>query len=299
MKNNTPKHFALQLGSLISLYLSLSFLLVLMFGLINLLFPDAADMQYMIESASDSVRFGIAMVVVAFPTYLILTRLINTTRRADTHEQYLTLTKWLIYLSLVVAIGALLVDLVTVVYTLLQGEITSRFIFKALAVLVIIGAAVFYYVLDARGYWLKNEQKSVWFALAATIVVVASLGLGIMQIDTPTVVREQKLDAKQVSDLQNIQYKIQEAMVTSSGTLPTSLESAYGAFPIPTAPEGRAAYRYEVTETGFNLCATFAEPMKSDVQFSAPIMDKQAVIINPDDWQYKAGDFCFTRIVRK
>jgi hypothetical protein len=51
MKNNTPKHFALQLGSLISLYLSLTFLLVLLFGLINLKFPDAAEGYYMIERA--------------------------------------------------------------------------------------------------------------------------------------------------------------------------------------------------------------------------------------------------------
>ncbi|MEN9922388.1 MAG: hypothetical protein RL097_665, partial [Candidatus Parcubacteria bacterium] len=39
MENHTAKHFVLQLGSLASLYLSLSFLLVLLFGVINLIFP--------------------------------------------------------------------------------------------------------------------------------------------------------------------------------------------------------------------------------------------------------------------
>ena len=43
MENHTAKHFVLQLGSLVSLYLSLSFLIVLIFGVINKMFPDAAD----------------------------------------------------------------------------------------------------------------------------------------------------------------------------------------------------------------------------------------------------------------
>jgi hypothetical protein len=129
MNHNTPKHFALQIGSLISLYLSLAFLLVLLFGIINLKFSDATQGYWAIESASSSVRLGIAMLAVFFPTYLVLTRLVNKLRRGKNAEQYLTLTKWLIYSSLTIGIGALLIDLAVIIMTFLEGEVTARFIY--------------------------------------------------------------------------------------------------------------------------------------------------------------------------
>jgi hypothetical protein len=102
VENHTAKHIVLKLGSLASLYLSLSFLLVLLFGLINLLFPEVADTVYAAESASSDVRLGIAMTIVFFPTYLLLTRMVKQTRRKGGKGSYLGLTKWLIYLWSVV-----------------------------------------------------------------------------------------------------------------------------------------------------------------------------------------------------
>jgi uncharacterized membrane protein YdcZ (DUF606 family) len=299
MKNNTPQQFALQLGSLIALYLSLSFLLTLLFGLITLLFPDASEQYYVIESASSAVRLGIAMVIVFFPTYLILTRIVNRIRRKEHTDQYLTLTKWLIYLSLLAGVLTMLVDLVIVLNYFLEGDITARFIYKAVSVLIVIGSAVSYYILDARGYWVRNEQKSKLYAGGAIIVVLCAVVFGFTHIATPTEVRAQKLDAKEINDLQLIQSKVQEYYSLSSSTLPTTLEEAYGVFPVPTAPEDRPAYTYERTDRGFKLCATFAKDLPTDQSFSALPLDKARPIINENDWQYKAGNFCFERILNK
>ena len=299
MKNNTPQHFALQLGSLIALYLSLSFLLTLLFGLITLLFPDTTEQYYMIESASSNVRIGIAMVVVFFPTYLILTRFVNRMRRNELRDQYLTLTKWLIYLSLLAGVLTLLVDLVFVLNYFLEGDITARFIYKALAVLVVIGTAVFYYIEDARGYWLKNEQQSVTFGLVAGVIILAAVVFGFIHIPSPTIVREQKIDANQIMDLQSIQYKIQEYMAISSSTLPQTIDEAFGEFVPPKAADGREAYSYKVTDRGFELCAEFAHDMPNDQSLGIPVMDKMQPIINSGDWQYKAGHFCFERFLNK
>ena len=135
MNPNTPKHFVLQLGALISLYLSVIFLLVMVFGAINLAFPDAANGIWEVNSSNDMVRIGVAMTVVFFPVYLLLTRAVNNFRRQNKAERHI-LTKWLIYLSLLLGGGALLIDLVVVIMAFLEGEITERFILKALAVLV-------------------------------------------------------------------------------------------------------------------------------------------------------------------
>ncbi|MEY3784034.1 MAG: hypothetical protein RLZZ230_356 [Candidatus Parcubacteria bacterium] len=319
MENHTAKHFVLQLGSLISLYLSVSFLLVLLFGLINILFPDATEGVWGLESASNSVRIGIAMTFVFFPTYLILTRIVNKTRRKDTKSNYLGLTKWLIYLSLLVGGGVLLGDLVTVIMTFLDGDITQRFVLKALAVSIIVGAAFYYYLLDAKGYWLKEEKKSVRFGIGAAVIVLISLVYGFMNIATPTEVREKKLDDTQITNLQDMQWHIQDYL-TLKNELPKTVAELYKGVPVPEAPEGRAAYRYEIIDTGFMLCATFMANSETGRYANDPMMNpvsvgdfkptavnldgtiaesvKTKIVINPDNWEHGTGEVCFERVVK-
>lgn len=297
MENNTAKHTVLQLGSLVTLYLSVSFLVVLLFNIINLQFPDAAENYWQIESASSMVRVAIAVLIVFFPTYLVLTRRVNENRRAETNSQYLGLTKWLIYLSLLIGGGVLLGDAVAVILAFLEGELTTRFLLKAAVLLVVVGAAFYYYLEDARGHWLTREKESKSFALAMTVVVAVSLAAGFFHSETPSAIREMRLDNTQVTDLQQIQWKIEEAMALSSSTVPTSLEAAYGDFPIPEAPEDRPAYSYEVTEDGFELCATFSRDSNTEQEMWGPAYDKTAVIKNGNNWQYKEGRYCFERVV--
>ncbi|MEK7638891.1 MAG: DUF5671 domain-containing protein [Patescibacteria group bacterium] len=298
MEKNAAKHFVLQLGSLISLYLSLSFLLVLLFGLVNIKFPDAAEGSWAIESASSAIRIGIAMAIVFFPTYLLVTRAVNKNRRAADSGSYLGLTRWLIYLSLLVGGGALLVDLVVVIMTFLEGEITQRFILKAVAVLVVIGAAFHYYLLDARGYWLKHEQKSILFAIGTIVVTLVALAYGFMNIKSPVEVRERRLDDAQVQDLQQIQSLLQEYVFVNNA-LPATLEALPTAIPLPQAPEDRPAYEYRLTERGFALCATFATATPSEEYYGsyARPVEEKGVILNPDSWQHPSGSYCFERIV--
>jgi hypothetical protein len=300
MENHTAKQFVLQLGSLASLYLSLSFLLVLIFGIINLAFPDAAEGVWAVESAAGQVRLGIAMTIVFLPTYIILTRLVNKSRRLNPEGSYLVLTKWLIYLSLLIGGAALLIDLVVVINTFLEGEITQRFVLKAASVLLVVGAAFYYYLLDARGHWLKNEKQSIGFGVAGAVIAVVFVILGFTSIEAPTTVREEKLDAVQISDLQNIQWQVQEYL-TINGVLPATLADLPNGM-LPTAPEDRAAYRYEITEKGFHLCATFtAASDASEMFFASPIMttdNMTPMIINPDNWEHKEGEWCFERVVR-
>lgn len=298
MENHTAKHFVLQLGSLASLYLSLAFLLVLIFGIINILFPDAAESYWQVDSNHSSVRLGIAMVLVFFPTYLVLTRTVNNLRRGEAGGAYLILTKWLIYLSLLVGGAVLLGDLVAVVMTFLEGELTQRFLLKAFAVLLVTGAAFHYYLLDAKGFWLKNEQKSILFAIGAIILVLAALGYGVSLIDAPTSVREQKLDATQVTDLQQIQWRVQDYAMTT-GALPESL-TVLAEPAVPQAPEGRVAYSYHLTKDGFELCATFRHASTDADNIMYPAVtssDSKMMIQNPDNWQHGSGETCFKRIV--
>ena len=294
MESNTAKNFALQLGSLISLYLSLSFFLVLAFGIINVQFPDSADQWWNINQAEGGIRFGIAMVVVFFPTYLITTRYVNQIRRKETEGKYLVLTKWLIYLSLLLGGAVLLGNLVAVIATFLEGEITQRFILKALAVLVIIGGAFYYYIKDAKGYWVTHEKQSITIGVVTAAIVLATVVFGFFSIETPGEARERKIDEKQVQDLTEIQFRVEDYL-NRTDSLPENLDDLYTSN-APTAPEDRAAYEYNLTDDGFALCATFTHA--SDNTDRYPVYpDKDQTIIGFYDWEHDAGRFCFERVV--
>ena len=295
-ETHTAKHFALQLGSLVTLYLSLSFLVVMVFGIINIIFPDATAGYYEVDSSESMIRTAIAMVIVFFPAYLILTRFVNNQRRDSNEGSYLNLTKWLIYLSLLIGGCVLLGDLATVIMTYLNGEVTARFIYKALTVLLLVGAAFYYYLLDARGFWLKNEQKSVYFGAGVVIIVLVALVQGFIHVKAPSAVREQRLDSTQINDLQQIQWRIQDYYLTNQ-KLPENF-TALGEPDVPKAPENRAAYRYGITTEGFELCATFTQPSSAaDAQMYAVPTEKLVPIKNPDNWQHGVGETCFKRIV--
>lgn len=295
---NTARNFALQLGSLIALYVSLSALIAVVFGVINVLYPDAAQGYWAYDGAQQGIRVGVAMLIVFFPTFVVITRFVNQIRRKETGT-YLTLTKWLVYLSLLVGGCILLGDLVTVILTYLNGDVTLRFILKAVTLLLVIGAAFYYYIKDAKGYWNNHEKESKLYAAGASVVVIAVLVLGFMHSETPKQVREMKLDDQQTQNLQDMQYRIEDHFRINKA-LPANTQMLYVGVEEPKAPEGRTAYSYKTIDTDtYQLCATFAYPsqaMSKDAQ--RPVETAPDGTKNPyNNWDHGAGLTCFERTV--
>lgn len=296
MEQNTAKHFATQLGALISLYVSISFLLVLLFGIITLLFPDTADSYYEYTSASSSIRLGIALVIVFFPAYLFLTRLVNQARRnAIENAAYVGLAKWLLYLSLLIGGLVLLGDLATTIMTYLNGDLTVRFALKALSVLVVTGAASLYYLMDVRGVWLVRERASIMYGTIAALLMLAAIVTGFSLVDSPSQMRERKIDETQLQNLQSIQADI-ISYAQSNGMLPKSISDLAGNPATYRAPTGRTEYEYNVTEKGFSLCAEFALPsIENDTRYA--YWGDTKGVYNINNWQHGADVDCFERTV--
>ncbi len=295
---NTAKNFALQLGSLISLYISIGALINLLLSIINILYPDTAQMPYEYTSATSSIRYAIAMLVVFFPTYLILTRLINNIRRNE-HGIYLTLTKWLIYLSLLIGGAALLGDLVAVLLGFLNGELTLRFILKAISVFLVVGAGFMYYLLDAHNYWQEHERDSILYGAVVSALIVIAVVFGYTKIETPTQVRDMNIDRTQINDLMMIQSQIQ-SYSQIHGKLPQSITEAFNGLEVPISSIGRTPYAYiVVNDMQFQLCAEFAyKTTKGEYpMYSEPYMLESMSIKNPDDWNHTEGEWCFERKV--
>jgi len=291
MQHNIPKNFIIQLGALIALYASITSLLVLIFGAINLQFPDEAAYYYENESARSMIRTSMAVLIVFFPTYLILTRFSNQARRKEQGGEYTIIMRWLVYISLLVFAFIMLGDLVTLINYFLNGEITTRFLYKIFTLLFIVGAAFDYYWLDVRGYFKKRINLSMMYAAGATVVVLAALVFGYGHIEAPAEVREMRLDEQQVTDLQNAQSYVENYYLLNQA-LPATLEAAYVDLPVPAAPTDRATYNYATTgDVTYKLCAEFSAPT-SGVSDNYPVfMEKNY------NWTHQAGNYCFERII--
>jgi hypothetical protein len=146
-----PKDVFLQLLSIITLYVSVWALIDLLFQFVNLAFPDALAGDYwQVQSVQYSLRRAISILIIVFPAYLIVNWLLGKSYTAVPERKNLRIRKWLVYLTLFLSAIVLIIDLVVLVNNLLSGDLTTAFILKVLAVLVVIGGVFLYYLWDIR-----------------------------------------------------------------------------------------------------------------------------------------------------
>jgi hypothetical protein len=128
------------------------------FRIIDLIFPDPADNLANPLSSASSVRFSISSLIVALPVFLYMSRLSARAIARDPNERLSPIRRWLTYLTLFIAACVLIADLTSVVYNLLGGELTVRFLLKALTVGVIAGATLWFYLSDLHADERESRQ---------------------------------------------------------------------------------------------------------------------------------------------
>jgi uncharacterized membrane protein len=121
----------------------------LIFDFIDRGFPDAADITARDWTLS-GVRWAVSSLVIAFPVFLYVSRLIGRWIEDDPVKRTSEIRKWLTYMTLFVAAAILIGDLTALVYNLLGGELTMRFVLKVLTVGAIAGTIFGYYLWDLR-----------------------------------------------------------------------------------------------------------------------------------------------------
>ena len=143
----------LYLVSFITLYISAVSFGVLLFSFIDIWFPDVLHPAFGREVSTNAV----ASLIVAFPIFILVTRRLRQAASQDPERKESLVRKWLTYLTLVVAAAVLIGDLIAILASLLSGEITVRFLLKALTVLGVAGAIFGFYLTSLQ----KEEKETV------------------------------------------------------------------------------------------------------------------------------------------
>lgn len=129
----------------------------LLFQFINRWLPDVAlGYEYVMSASTSIIRTSTASLIISFPIFLFVAWLLKKSIAHDPEKRASKIRKWLTYITLFVAAGIIIGDLITLVNYLLNGELTLRFELKVLVVLAIAGTIFGYYLWDLRG-----EEKEV------------------------------------------------------------------------------------------------------------------------------------------
>ena len=154
----SPKDVFLHLLAIVTLYTSAVSFLVLVFQYVNVLFPDPLGPEgfYYFSAYYGRIRWSISSLIVVFPVYLWASWFLNKDYKKNPQKRDLRIRKWLVYFTLFAAALIIVGDLVTLINFFLQGELTSRFILKVLAVLFVAGSVFGYYLQD-----IKNTKNKI------------------------------------------------------------------------------------------------------------------------------------------
>ncbi len=292
----TPKDFFVYLGTAISLYVSAGALLALLFSIINKVVPDALMPYYASTWATGGMRFAIATLLVSFPLYLVLSWFIRTDIARNVAKYHLAIRKWFVYLTLFAAGATIAGDLIALVNTYLGGEVSARFMWKMLSVLVVAGSIFAYYFYDLKRAVSNNTQVNKPLIAVAILGVLGAIVAGFVVVGSPATIRALRFDEQRVNDLQSIQWQLID-YYQRRGALPETLallKDDISGFHVPVDPETHEEYEYTRTSASgshsFELCAVFnrADTTAESDMYRDPWSGNFA---------HEAGHTCFTRTV--
>lgn len=191
-----------------TLYLSAYNLGSILFELINRQLPDPALPSGSAEWTAAAIRWSVSSLIVAFPVFLYLSWLTSRDIRSDPAKRSSNVRKLTTYLTLLLGAGVLLGDVTTLVYNLLGGELTVRFILKAATVGGIAGAIFVYYPARSAGRGSRTESMSgvsgrLLLGIAA-LLVLAAIAAGLAIVGSPQSARQLQADRTRLDHLRQL-----------------------------------------------------------------------------------------------
>ena len=258
-----PREAFLYVVMFMALFVSAYALGAVLFGLIDLALPDPAGMP--LEVIRELLRLSVAALVVASPVFAFVTWVIRRGVEAQPSSRRSRIRQQLTYLTLFIASCVLVGAVTALVYSVLGGELTARFVLKSLTVTAIAGGAFGYYLRDLREAERdprearaprRRDPLPALGAAAAAVAVVA----GLVALGSPAEQRLERLDARRAQDLDAISRAIDRHEATHE-RLPATLDELQRSSDVQVAitdPVTREPYGYEAGEgTAYELCATF------------------------------------------
>ncbi|MDP3697793.1 MAG: DUF5671 domain-containing protein [Candidatus Taylorbacteria bacterium] len=300
----TPRDFFMHLLVFAALYAGVVSFLALIFAYINVLFPDNLGF---FGNTSTEIIGPSSVLIVIFPVFILLSWLLGRDLSINPEKREMKFRKWLIYFTLFVAAVTIIVDLISLVSSFYNGELTNRFLFKVLSILVVAVGVFGFYFWDLKRSGKSTNKPKIVAWISSVVVLVAIVG-GFFIVGTPAEQRAKRFDERRVSDLQTIQNQLVSYWI-QKGELPEEVDELtkdkLSGFSLPIDPETGESYEYtKLTTFSFELCAVFKTESSNDnganYGFHKSNLLTTPMRLIPDQfntWFHGPGRTCFERTI--
>lgn len=268
------KDFFLYVGFFVVLYTLIGNFINFAFSVINSTFPDY-QYSYVDPYGSD-LRMSISIIIVLTPVLIGLARKIHKDIKENAERANIWIRRWGLYITISLTIATLAVDLITLIYTYLGGEISPRFLWKVVVLALLASVVWLYSHAEIKGVFVSSPKRSLYSAVTLGSIVLVLVIVGISLTGTPSFLRQVKDDNAREVDLSNIQARV-IGYYRETGALPISLKQITDGDPnrsgLPVDPKTGEEYGYSVlpprtqdgvTYISFNLCADFEQDGTAD-----------------------------------
>ncbi len=269
--NHNAKFAFYYLLSLVALiFMSISVGLIA-FGIIDKTIADAlAFANY--SNPDGSFKFAISALFISVPIFYLISSLIRRGLKKGELTLESGIRRWLTYLILLVSSLIILGVFIGIINSFLSGELTSRFILKALSMLVIASSVFSFYFYDIKKTEVVAKDKIVkWFFIGSLTLVIAAFIAAWFFVELPQEARSRRLDQTIINNMYSLESSV-NSYYGAYETLPTSLDEIKTKGDLyldprsMTDPETGAAITYNpLTADTFELCATFRTSTLNDI----------------------------------
>jgi len=294
-QNNSAKFAFFYMLSLVALIFMALSVGMIIFQIINKNVVDVID-QFRGRYSSHQLKFAISALIVAAPIFYFAMRQIYQSLFSGALSKDSGVRKWLTYFVLFVASVVMLGWLTATVNSYLDGELTTKFILKAITAIGIAATIFTFYLYDIKreevvGRKDKTIQRYFYGSLFVVVVVfVASLFF----VESPSETRDRKQDGAILDKFNQIDSAI-NTYYNDYGKLPEDLDALVADITFLTDKDIKdlvsgEKFGYSIIATStYELCATFKTDNK-DNENDYKYFDKR--------WLHSAGYQCLSQKVR-
>ena len=294
-KNNAAKFAFFYLLSLVALiFMALSSGMVI-FQVINKFITDIIDAGTYSDSA---LKFAISAIIVSMPIYYFTMRQIHKNLFSGDLNEESEIRKWLTYLILLIAAVVMIGWFIATINSFFNGELTTKFILKAITAIGIAAAIFGFYFYDIKRENIVGKKDNIIriYFYASLAAVIAVFITAIFVVESPTETRNRRQDEAVLSNFSQIDSAINSYYVEQN-VLPENLSVLADEYPYITGdtlknPATDEMFNYNIKATStYELCANFLTSNKE--------ADSRDFFPSKDLWPHDAGYQCLEQKVRQ
>jgi len=293
--NNAAKFAFFYMLSLVALvFMALSSGMII-FQIINKSIVDIIS-EYQGRFSPEALKFAISALIVSAPIFYITARQIYKNLFTGSLSKDSGIRKWLTYLILLATAVVMIGWLIATVNSFLDGDLTFKFVLKAITAIFIAAAVFTFYLYDIKREEIEGRKDSIVrvYFYGSLIIVIAVFVASLFFVESPTETRNRKLDNAILEDFNMIDgaivtyYQENEEMPASLDILEE--EFSYIGDDDVINPVTGEEFEYRIlADRKYELCTIFMSDNKDreDDRFN----------FYKDRWPHESGYQCLSQKV--